>query len=250
MSKPNRPPNETDPICEAPNCPKPYRHFVPLHKSRPQRFHDNECKGLAMTQPLNKLICQFSECGLPYERTNHQIADRLGAYHSITCANKARARDEKVRFEGYCHGVGIEPAHMPGIGPCELWTAGLSNGYGVFTLADGTQIQATRYAWKLANGDIPASLQVLHSCDTPACIRLSHLRIDTHDANHREKAEKGRGPKRAGEPRDKLSWDIVEDARLRYSRGEITQVALSMELGVTQAAVSHFIRWITWKTPP
>ena len=59
---------------------------------------------------------------------------------------------------------------------CWQWT-GLKNkgGYGIFW--SGTkQIAAHRFAYLLANGEIPKSpLFVLHRCENPECVRPEHL---------------------------------------------------------------------------
>lgn len=49
--------------------------------------------------------------------------------------------------------------------------------------ADGALWLAHRISWTLANGDIPEGQQVLHRCDTPACVRPSHLFVGTQAAN-------------------------------------------------------------------
>jgi hypothetical protein len=51
---------------------------------------------------------------------------------------------------------------------------------------------AHRVSWVLTNGPIPDGAQVLHRCDTPACINPAHLFLGDHQANMRDKATKGR----------------------------------------------------------
>lgn len=56
-----------------------------------------------------------------------------------------------------------------------------------------------RYVWEQANGPIPHGLHVCHHCDTPRCIRLSHLFLGTPLENMQDKMRKGRW--KGGRPR-------------------------------------------------
>ncbi len=52
--------------------------------------------------------------------------------------------------------------------------------------------QAHRLAWESARGAIPDGLNVLHHCDTPACINTDHLFLGTHADNSADRVAKGR----------------------------------------------------------
>ncbi len=59
-------------------------------------------------------------------------------------------------------------------GGCAEWTATKDRcGYGLIGY-ERTVIRAHRAAWILAHGEIPAGMQVLHTCDNPACVRLEN----------------------------------------------------------------------------
>ena len=74
------------------------------------------------------------------------------------------------------------------IGRCWLWTGSRNaDGYGLFGLL-GKTTRAHRIAW----GDVPDGLHVLHRCDNPPCVRRSHLFLGTDRDNQRDKAAKGR----------------------------------------------------------
>lgn len=66
---------------------------------------------------------------------------------------------------------------------CWWWTAYINDrGYGKFQFA-GKSERAHRAAWLLTYGPIPKGLDVLHSCDMPACVYPSHLWLGTHGDN-------------------------------------------------------------------
>jgi hypothetical protein len=81
---------------------------------------------------------------------------------------------------------------------CWLWTgATFRNGYGMFNAGrwlNGRQDTryAHRVAYQLTTGSIPAGLVVMHVCDTPACVRASHLSLGTQADNNRDCRQKGR----------------------------------------------------------
>ena len=86
---------------------------------------------------------------------------------------------------------------------CWLWTGGKrsTSGYGVFQLHLDTPygraillVAAHRLAYTLAVGPIPPGAILLHSCDTPACVRPDHLRPGTRRENSQDMISRGRRP--------------------------------------------------------
>lgn len=82
---------------------------------------------------------------------------------------------------------------------CDLWEGGkvrnsIGQDYGRLHIAvvDGKQIQMAvhRLVWMQTHGQ--TDLHILHSCDTPACINIDHLRAGTPADNARDKMERGR----------------------------------------------------------
>ena len=75
---------------------------------------------------------------------------------------------------------------------CWEWTAYRDpHGYGRFGLRRRDAL-AHRVAWMLEHGHIPVGAVVMHVCDNPPCIRVSHLRLGTQADNVRDMYEKGR----------------------------------------------------------
>lgn len=75
---------------------------------------------------------------------------------------------------------------------CWRWMGSLSKkGYGLFW-KDGKIERAHRAAWQLIRGPIPPKMQVLHSCDQPNCVNVSHLRLGTNADNVADRVSRGR----------------------------------------------------------
>lgn len=75
---------------------------------------------------------------------------------------------------------------------CWLWTGSkTSRGYGDLTVMK-RHVLAHRFSYEVKYGPVPAGMHVLHKCDTPLCVRPSHLFPGTDADNMLDKARKGR----------------------------------------------------------
>jgi len=77
---------------------------------------------------------------------------------------------------------------------CWEWQGPLKRGYGSFYY-DHHQGTAHRFSWELHRGQIPAGLQVCHTCDNPKCVRPDHLFLGTCKDNIQDCHRKGRHPR-------------------------------------------------------
>ncbi|MER7742311.1 hypothetical protein ABTX34_29020 [Streptomyces sp. NPDC096538] len=119
----------------------------------------------------------------------------------------------------------------------------------------GSQINAARVVWMLANGD-PGDDQVLHTCHRgdDGCISIRHLYLGDQARNMLDMAEAGRGSTASrGElsPRAKLTRDQVLDIRRRYVKGARyphpgSARALAEEFGISRDYVPELAAAGRW----
>jgi hypothetical protein len=77
---------------------------------------------------------------------------------------------------------------------CWLWTSTRNPfGYGRVYWRGRMNVRAHRLAWELTYGAIPEGRWVLHSCDTPSCVRPDHLFLGDARTNVADMHAKGRG---------------------------------------------------------
>lgn len=158
------------------------------------------------------------------------------------------------------------------LGPCWVWTAGLTPwGYGTCSPKHGSPY-AHRAAWIMANGPIPDGLWVLHRCDAPACVRSEHLFLGDVADNNADKTRKGRQARKEthgeyhargashgsethpekfkGEGNNKAKLTEAQVIEIRARTGEASNAALGREFGVKAAAVGRIRRGLTWRHLP
>lgn len=134
----------------------------------------------------------------------------------------------------------------PGLGPngdCWLWTGGKRGSrvsaksntfYGGFRSEDGKVVLAHRVAYALAHGPIPDSVDILHKCDTPACVRDEHLFEGNQLENMRDCWKKGRG--------------FIPKTNHRRVRGEQSGAAKLTEMDVIAIRAAHQLANGAWGT--
>lgn len=118
-------------------------------------------------------------------------------------------------------------------GDCLIFTGSKAgNGYGVMYF-NGRQQYAHRIAWQLYNGDIPEGNCVLHKCDNPACINLSHLFLGTKRDNTHDMMNKGR----AGFYKGKITFEQHRGIILQLKKNVLSYNAIARLFGVSAASV-------------
>lgn len=126
---------------------------------------------------------------------------------------------------------------------CWIWSGHVErDGYGRVSTF-GHKHRATRLAWALTNGPIPAGQQICHRCDVPLCVRPDHLFLGTPLDNMRDKTRKGRQTKGADVTGAKLTPERVQ--QMRSIRGR-SQSSIAAEFGVCQQTVSRVLNKHRW----
>ena len=133
---------------------------------------------------------------------------------------------------------------------CWIWTGALSKGYGAIRLPGqgGGQTSASRVAYLLSYGDIPAGKHVCHRCDNPPCVRPDHLFLGTPTDNVRDCILKGRRiqvGERNGSAR--LTNNEVKGMRRDYGTGRFTYKMLASKYAVCWSTVQKIISGHRWK---
>jgi HNH endonuclease len=132
---------------------------------------------------------------------------------------------------------------------CRIWSGYCEDyGYGRFYW-EGVRDLAHRHAYRAYHGEIPDGLDVLHECDTPACIEEEHLYAGTHQRNMQDKVERGRH-RGGARPGDKHHFAKLTNAQAiliknRKLSGEHADV-LAHEFGVSSGTIRRIAREATY----
>jgi len=145
---------------------------------------------------------------------------------------------------------------------CWLWTSKkLPRGYGLF-FNQGSHTLAHRYAYTHWVGPIPDDQMVCHHCDEPSCVRPDHLFTGTGSDNMRDAASKGRltwgtepgqrwraaaNTEGSKNGQAVLNEAAVLEIRRLWNNGDVTQVALGKQFGVTFQTINLIVNGKTWK---
>lgn len=134
---------------------------------------------------------------------------------------------------------------------CWIWTAHqMDAGYGRLRWGDNRLWLAHRISYLLANGECPANMDVLHTCDNPPCVNPAHLFLGTDLDNAADREQKKRGGQGAGERHWKhkiTADDVCEIRRLRAEEGLFYR-EIGRRFGISRQEVGHIIRGENWKT--
>jgi hypothetical protein len=114
---------------------------------------------------------------------------------------------------------------------------------------NGERHPASRWAWILAHGPVPAGLFVCHHCDNPLCVRPEHLFIGTVQDNSDDMVRKGRSAKgeKCGASRTNAA-DVVEMRRL-HAEG-VSTARLSGIFGISKSQAKNIVNGRHWRHVP
>ncbi len=139
----------------------------------------------------------------------------------------------------------VDAAHPTDRG-CHLFIGSKdSGGYGNLW-AEGKYHLPHRLSWQLANGPIPEGYDVCHTCDTPACCRLSHLFLGTAQQNTADMYAKGRAAIGVRNGSAKLTETEVRRIRRLHTEGN-TGKQIAATFGVSGMTISRIVRGVNWR---
>ena len=160
-----------------------------------------------------------------------------------------QTREERTAFfRAHINRRGPKKPHMRS--RCWLWTGGFDrDGYGHFYLGgpERTQIKAHRFAWLLANpGEQLTSRDIIrHCCDTPACVRDSHLLRGTNADNSKDMVERDRSfHPRGGLGPAKLTQQEVDS--IRSLSGSLPRRNRAEQFGVSVRHIGRIVTGECW----
>lgn len=106
----------------------------------------------------------------------------------------------------------------------------------VRVLCEGVDV----FAWALRHGDVPDGLNLLHSCDRPACCEVSHLRTGTQKENAQDCLARFRSASGAeGHSQATLTHAQAAEIHRLAHWGGITQQEIAEMFGIKQGTVSR-----------
>ena len=131
---------------------------------------------------------------------------------------------------------------------CWLWSGSLTNAYGQIRRSGRLEV-ASRVSWELHIGPIPEGQNVLHKCDTPACVNPAHLFLGSQRDNVVDMLNKGRSPhfgtgKAHGEHHgvSRLTSRVVREIRT----STLTQSAMARQFGVSRKTIQNVLSGRLW----
>ena len=186
-----------------------------------------------MARPTWRYACECGWVAWPRGNRGLVLVKRHRRYHQ-------RARVEPARFR-----LAVE-------GDCWISTCHHNNkGYG--ELSFGRRMRHHhRIVYAATHGLSEAELAeievVRHSCDNPPCVNPAHLLAGTQADNVRDKVERNRQARVAGEEHyaARLTDDDVREIRRRYSNGA-TQRELAGAFGISPSHAGNVARRLSWQ---
>lgn len=136
---------------------------------------------------------------------------------------------------------------------CWEWKKGLKgrarNQYGIVWI-DRKSYGTHQVAYTVTKGEVPAGMNVLHTCDNPPCCNPNHLFLGTHKDNIHDCISKGRYKKEMGS--DRYNAKLTEAQVERIKREAPTRKygwgrRLAREFGVGPSAINNIVKGRRWK---
>lgn len=131
---------------------------------------------------------------------------------------------------------------------CWNWTGKRDReGYGEIHVGR-KYVRCHRMSYRIARGDFPDNLRVLHKCDNPSCVNPSHLFLGTDADNMRDKCMKNRQARGEKGGNTKLRESQVMEIRELYKT--MTARAIAKRFGISKITVRFIVWGKMWKHLP
>ncbi len=132
---------------------------------------------------------------------------------------------------------------------CWLWTGAMGGNrrqYGAFGV-DYKVVRAHVYSFILEFGPIKDEIEVLHSCDVPACVRPKHLFLGTQADNMRDMSRKGRAAlvlthEQRSEIRRRYGPRVGVGGWANRAAGLPSTIDLAIEFDVAQGTIINVLK--------
>jgi hypothetical protein len=143
-----------------------------------------------------------------------------------------------------------------GLDECWEWKARrMKGGYGQFTPCTNVKVPASRFAFLISKGDIPAGRLVCHTCDNPPCCNPKHLVAETPAWNTRDMIRKHRDNRASqsatvrgtGNSRAVLSDDDVRHIRANRTGKWGELMGFARKFAVSYGCITGVVSGRTWK---
>jgi hypothetical protein len=148
----------------------------------------------------------------------------------------------------------------PGLGPqgtCWIWTGLVgSSGYGEFCWRAKKaewglskkygKLLTHRLSYSLANGPIPDSLIICHSCDVPSCVNPAHLRPGTHQDNAQDRVDRKRQRKGESAPNALFTNEEATAIKIHLLAGYSVHVLKYILPFIGEKYISNFAKDDHW----
>lgn len=104
-------------------------------------------------------------------------------------------------------------------------------------------VKIIRFLWQEKHGMLSKDIFILHNCDNPACINLSHVRAGTAKDNTQDSIKRGRYP--LGEK--KGNSNLNEDKVRLIRNSPLSERKLGKVFGTDRSTIGYIKRGRTWK---
>lgn len=167
------------------DCKKPaFRHgWCSMHYSRWKRYGDFTTVNKPGS-PRRLGECSVDDCSkeaIARDYCNKHYT-RWSKFGDPLIVKLDREQSIEERFWSKVNKNGPIPDYAPHLGPCWIWTKGLADGYGAFSI-DNVQHKAHVLSYTWIKGEIPEGWERDHLCRVRACVNPDHLEAVTHRVN-------------------------------------------------------------------